>query len=109
MSNEFNPANYPNASQRELAIRKRVHKTAEFQRHALIYVCVISCLWVLCLLTIPSRADPKLWNYWAIWPTFGWGIGLFFHGISLVPGMVFLSDEWEEKKVQELMSKSDGR
>ena len=42
--------------------------------------------------------------YWAIWPTLGWGIGLLSHGLSVLPMWSFFSQDWEDKKVRELLA-----
>lgn len=94
----------PGASPREVQIRQRVHAQAEFYRHLMIYVGVISLLWVINLMQVgwPTEGT-RLWRYWAIWPTLGWGIGITVHGISALSGFGMLSQEWEERKVKELM------
>jgi protein-S-isoprenylcysteine O-methyltransferase Ste14 len=91
-------------SVQEREIRKQVHRLAEFYRHALTYVCVIGLLWVICLLTL-RQFNGHWWSYWAIWPTLGWGIGLFFHGLSVMPRAQSWGRDWEERKVRELMAR----
>lgn len=96
----------PGADARETAIRLRVHAQAEFYRHLMIYVGVITMLWVINLLMagLPS-ASSSIWRYWAIWPTLGWGIGIAVHGVTALTSFGFLSRDWEERKVRELMGK----
>jgi hypothetical protein len=89
----------------ERRIRKQVRRMAEFYRHAFIYVVIIGLIWALNFMTM--KTDRPLWSYWAIWPTIGWGIGLFFHGLSAFPNSFFLGPNWEERKVQELMKKTE--
>jgi hypothetical protein len=36
---------------------------------------------------------------------FFWGIGLLAHGLSVFGRYVFFGQNWEEKKIQELMDK----
>ena len=43
----------PGMSEREIAIRRRVHRLAEFYRHVFVYVIVNTCLWGL--------------NLWMLW------------------------------------------
>jgi hypothetical protein len=41
---------------------------------------------------------------WSIWPLFGWGIGLFFHGLSVLthaPG-----NSWKQRMIQHELNKS---
>jgi 2TM domain len=91
---------------REATIRKRVHKRAEFYRHAMTYVLVITGVWILnAVIVISSGKWDRSWAWWAIWPTLGWGIGLAVHAVATFSAFGFLSDEWEEKKVRELMDR----
>jgi 2TM domain len=91
---------------REAAIRKRVHKRAEFYRHAMTYCLVITGLWIFNAVTLYSSGKwDRSWAWWAIWPTIGWGFGLAVHAMSTFSTFGFLSEEWEEKKVRELMDR----
>ena len=93
-------------SKRELAIRRRVHKLAEFYQHLFIYTMVIGGLWVLNLWGMWNGVLPAKWtDYWAVWPTLGWGIGVAIHAISMLPMWDFFSEEWEDRKVQELLAR----
>ena len=96
----------PGMSEREIAIRRRVHRLAEFYRHVFVYVIVNTCLWGLNLWMVwASPAQVNWYAYWAMWPTFGWGIGLISHGLSVLPFWSYFSQEWEEKKVKALMER----
>ena len=100
----------PGMTERELGIRRRVHRLAEFYRHVFVYVAVIGALWCICLWGVWSGTLPKKWYaYWAIWPTIGWGIGLFSHGLSVLPVWGFFSQDWEDKKVKELLARDDAQ
>jgi 2TM domain len=96
----------PGTSERELAIRRRVHRLAEFYRHVFIYVIVNTGLWSINLWMLwGSAAQGKWYAYWALWPTLGWGIGLLSHGLSVMPFWSFFSQDWEDKKVKELLAR----
>lgn len=111
----------PGTPEREIAIRRRVHRIAEFYRHAMVYVIVISLLWLINALLIARHVEPgadlgqiltvlqqaKWKAWWAIWTTAGWGIGLIAHGITVLPLGGFFAEDWEEKKVKELMARED--
>jgi len=44
------------------------------------------------------------WNHkWFIYPLIGWGIGLLFHYFEAFGNYPFLTKDWEEKKIKELM------
>jgi hypothetical protein len=42
---------------------------------------------------------------WFYWPLLGWGIGLFFHGMSVFVFSKFPGKQWEERKIKEVMNK----
>jgi hypothetical protein len=90
----------------ERRIRRQVRQQAEFYKHLTTYVVVIAGLWILNFFTIPASKSDRLWAYWAIWPTLGWGIGLFFHGLSAMSIWQRFGHDWEERKVRELMAKN---
>jgi len=93
-------------SKRELAIRRRVHRLAEFYQHLSIYVLVIGALWALNLWQVWDGSLSKKWYaYWAVWPAFGWGIGVLCHGLAVLPVWRFFSEDWEDRKVQELLAR----
>jgi energy-coupling factor transporter transmembrane protein EcfT len=91
---------------REITIRRRVHRIAEFYRHVFVYIIVMGALWVINLWLVWGGTLPQKWlSYWAIWPTVGWGIGLLTHGISVLPVWAFFTQDWEDKKVRELLAR----
>jgi hypothetical protein len=59
---------------REQAI-EQLKKRAEFLNHLAAYVLVNGLLVVVWYLTGRSF-------FWPVFPLFGWGIGLFFHGVE---------------------------
>jgi hypothetical protein len=54
---------------------KRVEAKIGFYIHLAVYVGVNILLIVINLVTAPR-------HLWFIWPLMGWGIGVFFHGLS---------------------------
>ncbi len=94
----------PNMTEREISIRRRVHRLAEFYRHTVTYVIIIGLLWIINATIIYSTDQPSRWYaWWAIWPTMGWGIGLLTHGLTVLPFWSFFSQEWEDRKVREML------
>jgi len=59
---------------------KKAEKIVEaklgFYRHLIVYLAVNALLFIINIITAPRA----LWFYW---PLIGWGIGLFFHGVSV--------------------------
>jgi TRAP-type C4-dicarboxylate transport system permease small subunit len=114
----------PGMGEREIAIRRRVHRLAEFYRHLFSFVIAIGLMWIanaIMLMNsgvlthfsisngaiVVNEASAKLkWFYWwALWPTLGWGIGIVIHGITVLPFWNFFSQDWEDRKVRELMER----
>jgi hypothetical protein len=103
---EYDEYQPPGTPEREIAIRRRVHRIAEFYRHMMVYIFVIGALWILNAATVYSSTQPVRWHsWWAVWPMLGWGIGLLAHGIAVLPVWTFFSPEWEERKVKEFMER----
>lgn len=78
--------------------RQRLEEEKSFYVHLATYVAVISLLWVLNYFNNPG-------HWWAIWPTFGWGIGLFFHAFGVFGKNAIFSKSWEERRMKELMDR----
>jgi hypothetical protein len=55
--------------------RKRVEAKIGFYIHLAVYIGVNILLIIINLLKSPQ-------HLWFIWPLIGWGIGIFFHGMS---------------------------
>ena len=79
--------------------RKQAKEIRAFYMSASMYAIIIPSLWILNL-SIGGKI-------WAHWPTIGWGIGLTVHGLSVFAGRSFFGNEWEEKKVEELMAREN--
>lgn len=96
----------PGMTERELAVRRRVHRLADFYRHLFVYLLVNAGLWAFNAWTIynmPGKANP--WMWWAIWPTLWWGLSVLVHGVTVMPFWSFFSQDWEDRKVQEIMTR----
>ncbi|TRX41354.1 2TM domain-containing protein [Flavobacterium restrictum] len=83
---------------------RRVKKIKGFYIHVLVYVLVNT------FIIISSFNRSLLGNeIFFRWETFStalfWGIGLLAHGLSVFGSTVFLGQNWEEKKIKELMNK----
>jgi 2TM domain len=78
--------------------KRRVAQIKGFYIHATVYVLVNAVLIGINLWTEPGQI-------WFFWPLLGWGIGLAAHGFSVYGLGGFLGAEWEERKIQEIISK----
>ena len=56
--------------------KKRVEAKMGFYMHLAVYIGVNILLIIINLITSPQYL-------WFIWPLLGWGIGVFFHGMSI--------------------------
>lgn len=69
-----------------------------FYSHLITYVCVITGLVILNLMTAP--------NYmWSVWPALGWGIGIVSHGLSVFEVFNFFSPDWEKKQIEKRLGR----
>ena len=68
--------------------KKRVHLKLGFKKHLAVYVGVML---LLLFINLYSSSD----GLWVQWPAFGWGIGLFFHGLKayILPNSETIADE----------------
>ena len=77
---------------------EKVKKLKEFYQNLASYCIIIPLLVMINLQFMPRF-------YWFWFPMFGWGIGLLFHFLEVNNYAFFLGDNWEERKIKELMDK----
>jgi uncharacterized membrane protein YecN with MAPEG domain len=79
--------------------KKRVEELKKFYGNLVTYVAINITLIIINLVTSPG-------NLWFYWVTIFWGIGILLHAsrVFVLRGK-FLGEEWEEKKIRELMEK----
>jgi uncharacterized membrane protein YecN with MAPEG domain len=79
--------------------KKRVEELKKFYGNLVTYVAINILLIIINLVTSPG----SLWFYWV---TIFWGIAVLLHAsrVFILRGK-FLGEEWEEKKIRELMEK----
>jgi hypothetical protein len=80
--------------------KKRVEEIKGFYGHLFAYLGVNLTLLVINLVTSPR----DLWFYWV---TLFWGIGIFWHAMGVFVFSRFPGQEWEQKKIKELMELQD--
>ena len=78
--------------------RKKVEMIKWFYVDLGLYVVINLGLFLLNILTTPD----DLWFYWVM---LAWGVGLAVHAVVTYGSVSFLGDEWEERKIRELMDK----
>jgi uncharacterized protein YhhL (DUF1145 family) len=79
--------------------KKRVKELKKFYRNLVTYVVINIILIIINLVTSPG----SLWFYWV---TIFWGIAILLHAskVFVLKGK-FLGEEWEERKIKEIMEK----
>ncbi|MEZ0005118.1 hypothetical protein ABH942_000461 [Flavobacterium sp. 28YEA47A] len=78
--------------------QKKVEDIKGFYGNLTSYIVVNIGLLALNLITSPA-------HLWFLYPAIGWGIGVAIHGMSVFNYMPFLGNDWEEKKIRQLMEK----
>lgn len=82
---------------------KRVKKIKGFYTHAIVYVIVNLMIVVVNVQDLnPGESYFQFRNFLT---AFFWGIGLAAHGFSVFVPRWFLGNNWEERKIKELMEK----
>jgi hypothetical protein len=81
-----------------LKAQKKIEEIKGFYGNLASYVVVNIGLVILNLVTSPE-------HLWFLYPALGWGIGVVIHGVNVFNYMPFLSTDWEERKMKELMDK----
>ncbi len=81
--------------------KRKVRHIRHFYRHLATYGVIILFLHILNWMTSSY--------YWAIWPTLGWGIAIALHATQSLDVMPYFNEEWEERKIQEILAKRAGQ
>ena len=77
--------------------KKRVNEIKGFYSHLITYTAVM-----VLLIVIDFRDAGNVWFYW---PLMGWGMLIVSHAIKVFGLGGFLGVEWEQKKLQEEMTR----
>ena len=77
---------------------ERVEKLKEFYQNLASY-CIVNPFLIFINLTF----SPGFQWFW--FPLFGWGIGLAFHFLEVNNYNIFLGQNWEDRKIKEMMEK----
>ncbi len=81
--------------QRYQRARSRVDQLKGFYSHLTVFIIVNLFLF---LLNFFSGGE-----WWFYWPLLGWGIGIIAHALSVFVGSGRLTQDWEDRKIRELM------
>lgn len=86
--------------------KKRVQAIAGFYKHLMSYVLVN--LFLITLQYFKLEPGETFFEFSTFSVAFFWGIGLAFHALGVFGSNVFLGQDWEEKKINELMNRNQG-
>ncbi|KAF5068989.1 2TM domain-containing protein [Methanobacterium aggregans] len=78
--------------------KQRVGELRDFYNHLTAYIIVNTVLAIVNIVTTPG-------SWWFYWVSIFWGIGLLMHGVSVFVKRGILSEDWEERKIREMMEK----
>jgi hypothetical protein len=78
--------------------KDRVEEIKGFYIHFIIYIFVNIGLFLINYLTGTG-------TYWFYYPLIGWGIGLAAHYVAVFGFFGLLGEDWERRKIDELMNK----
>ncbi len=83
--------------------KKRVQAISGFYKHLAAYVFVNLFLLILNATTLGE--GEKFFEFSTFSTAVFWGIGLIFHAMGVFGRNIFLGNDWEEKKIKEIMDK----
>ncbi len=81
--------------------RARVEALKGFYAHATAYVLVNIGLFAINLLAGGG--------WWFYWPLLGWGVGLGLHALNVFAIGGRFGQDWEERKIRDLMDRERGQ
>ena len=96
------PTHYNKEESNYLKAQKKIEDIKGFYGNLASYIVINIGLAVLNFATTPD-------HLWFIYPALGWGIGVVAHGVNVFNYMPFLSSDWEERKMRELMDKEKSK
>ena len=95
---EFNKQQFADEELRKI-LSKRVKAKRDFYSHLISYLVVNVFLVILNYITSPGY-------YWFLWVTFGWGVGIVCHGVSLYAELNIDTELEIKKEFEKLKSNS---
>ena len=88
--------------------KEKVKKEKDFYTHLTVYIVINLALIIINLGVFQSGFSNINIPKWPMFTTpFFWGIGLFFHWISVYKNKFAFLKNWEDKKIKEYMEKED--
>ena len=98
--------------QQYVLARKRVEKISKFYKHLASYIVVNIFLTAIFIVGDMNDEDTFIeaftdYNNYKIW--LYWGIGIAFQALNTFGLNLFMSKDWEERKIKKYMNEQDNR
>lgn len=90
-----------NLTEEERLYKKAKEKVQNIRSFYINVACY--CIVIPFLIYINLRFSPEF--HWFYFSMFGWGTGLFFHGMEAYGWNPILGKDWEQRKIKELLEK----
>ena len=87
--------------ERYFAAQKRVKSIKGFYIHFTVYVFVN----IVLSIQIYLNTQNDFWRWESFSPALFWGVGILAHGTSVFGSNLLFGNNWEERKIKELMEK----
>ena len=87
--------------------KKRIKAITGFYKHLIVYILVN--LFLISMKYFKLEPGENFIEFSTFSTSFFWGLGLTFHAISVFGSNVFLGQDWEEKKINELMNRNQNK
>ena len=87
--------------ERYFAAQKRVKSIKGFYIHFTVYVFVN----IVLSIQIYLNTQNDFWRWESFSPALFWGVGILAHGTSVFGSNLLYGNNWEERKIKELMEK----
>lgn len=84
--------------------KKRVGQIKGFYWHLVSYIIINA--FILYMIALNVNAE-DFWDFNVFSTVIFWGIGLFFHFLGVFVKNIFLSKDWEDRKIQEYIQKEE--
>lgn len=87
--------------------KKRVKRIKGFYSHLLVYLVVNTMIFIVNIQHLD--AGESVFSFKNFSTAFFWGIGLLAHGLSVFLPSMILGNDWEERKIKEIMNKENSK
>ena len=87
--------------------KKRVKRIKGFYSHLLVYLVINTMIFIVNIQHLD--AGENIFSFKNFSTAFFWGIGLLDHGLSVFLPTMILGNDWEERKIKEIMNKENSK